>query len=55
MSMTDLQHIGIAALGALLLSAACIGAAVGPARAIETGPSYTLATVSAPISDEAHA
>lgn len=55
MTMTELQHIGIAAFGALLLSAACISAAVGPARAIETGPSYQLAAAPAPISDEAHA
>lgn len=55
MNMTDLRHIGIAALGALLLSTACIGAAVGPARAIEASPSYQLAAASAPISVEARA
>lgn len=32
----DLQRIVTAAVGALVLTTACVGAAVGPARAIET-------------------
>ena len=34
----DLQRIATAAVGALVLTTACVGAAVGPARAAETGP-----------------
>ena len=32
----DLQRILTAAVGALVLTTACVGAAVGPARAAET-------------------
>jgi hypothetical protein len=33
-----IQHTGISIIGALILAATSIGAAVGPARAIETSP-----------------
>ena len=48
----DFQRIATAAAGALVLTAACVGAAVGPARAIETSPAFTLAAA-APASDAA--
>jgi hypothetical protein len=32
----DISRIAAAAVGALVLSTACVGAAVGPARAVET-------------------
>ena len=32
----DLRRIATAAVGALVLTTACVGAAVGPARAAET-------------------
>ena len=48
----DFQRIATAAVGALVLTAACVGAAVGPARAIETSPAFTLAAA-APASDAA--
>ncbi len=35
---TDLQRIATAAVGALVLTTACVSAAVGPARAAETAP-----------------
>lgn len=34
----DLRRIATAAVGALVLSTACVGAAVAPARAVETAP-----------------
>jgi len=34
----DFQRIATAAIGALLLTTACVTAAVGPARAAETAP-----------------
>ena len=34
----DLQRIATAAVGALVLTTACVTAAVGPAHAIETAP-----------------
>ena len=37
-SKTDLQRIATAAVGALVLTTACVSAAVGPARAAETAP-----------------
>ena len=33
----DLTRIATAAVGALVLTTACVGAAVAPARAVETG------------------
>jgi hypothetical protein len=41
----DFNRIATAAVGALVLSTACVGAAVGPARAIETDPSLQIAAV----------
>ena len=46
----ELQRIATAAVGALVLTTACVGAAVAPARAIETAPLYAAA---APASDAA--
>ncbi|HEX8258090.1 MAG TPA: hypothetical protein VF589_10695 [Allosphingosinicella sp.] len=40
---TELQRIAAAALGALILTTACVGAAVGPARAVETAPTQVSA------------
>ncbi len=34
----DLNRIATAAVGALVLTTACVGAAVAPARAVETTP-----------------
>ena len=34
----DIQRIAAAAVGALFLTTAFVGAAVAPARAVETGP-----------------
>lgn len=48
----DLQRIATAAVGALVLSTACVAAAVGPARAIETSPAFAVAAA-APASDAA--
>jgi hypothetical protein len=39
----DINRIATAAVGALLLSTACVGAAVGPARAVETDTTIQLA------------
>ena len=47
----DLQRIATAAVGALVLTTACVGAAVGPARVIETSPAFALA--GAPAQDAA--
>lgn len=44
----DLQQIATAAVGAVILSTACIGAAVGPARAIETDRTIQIAAVPQP-------
>jgi hypothetical protein len=49
----DISRIATAAVGALILSTACVGAAVGPARAIETGSDFQVAEVAA--ADEASA
>ena len=46
----DFQRIATAAIGAIVLSTACIAAAVAPARAIETSPAFAAA---APASDAA--
>lgn len=50
----DINRIVTAAVGALVLSSACIGAAVGPARAVETDTTLQFAQVQAP-SNEARA
>jgi hypothetical protein len=42
----------LAAIGAIILTATSVGAAVGPARAVETAPS---ALVGAPVSGQAQA
>ena len=34
----DVQRIAVAAVGAVILTATAVGAAVGPARALETAP-----------------
>ena len=39
----DFSRIATAAVGALLLSTACVGAAVAPAHAVESGVSVQLA------------
>jgi hypothetical protein len=39
----DINRIATAAVGALVLSTACIGAAVGPARAVETDTTIQVA------------
>lgn len=39
---TELQRIGVAAIGALLLTVVSVGAAVAPARAVETDRSIQL-------------
>ena len=38
----DLQRIAVAAVGALILTTTFVGAAVAPARAIETAPAVSL-------------
>jgi len=43
---TDLQRLVVSALGALTLSATCIGAAVGPARA--AAPASTISQIYQP-------
>ncbi|HEY0627394.1 MAG TPA: hypothetical protein VGD10_11760 [Allosphingosinicella sp.] len=35
---TDLQRFAVAAVGALILTGTAVGAAVGPARAVEKAP-----------------
>ncbi len=41
----DINRIATAAVGALVLSTACVGAAIGPARAIETDTTLQVAAV----------
>lgn len=43
----ELQRIGVAAIGALVLTAASVGAAVAPARAVEMDRSIQVAQASA--------
>lgn len=43
----DLQRIAFSAVGALILSTTVVGAAVGPAYAVETGPAVSYAAVQA--------
>ncbi len=45
LNLTETRTTVAAALMALVLTALSVGAAVGPARAIETGPSYAAASV----------
>jgi hypothetical protein len=47
----ELSRIATAALGALFLTTVSIGAAVGPARAIETAP---VAFAQAPVAEAAN-
>ena len=51
---TDLQRVVTAIVGALVLSTACVGAAVAPARAVETAP-LQIAAHQAQLSGEARA
>ncbi len=39
----DLNRVATAAIGALVLSTACVGAAVAPARAVETDTTIQMA------------
>lgn len=48
----NFQRIATSLAGALLLSTACVSAAVGPARAAETAPN---GQASAPVSDQVRA
>lgn len=48
----DFQRIATAAVGAIVLSTACVAAAVAPARVIETSPIFAVAD-EAPASDSA--
>jgi uncharacterized membrane protein YfbV (UPF0208 family) len=53
--MIDMSRLGqtlMATIGALVLTATAVGAAVGPARAIETAP---ISLVAAPVSGQAQA
>ncbi len=43
----DINRIATAAVGAILLSTACVGAAVAPARAVETDASVQVSVVQA--------
>jgi hypothetical protein len=45
----DFQRIGVSAVAALLLTTVSVGAAVGPARAIEANPVYASAQVPADV------
>lgn len=47
-----LHRIAVAAIGAIILSTTCVGAAVGPARTAETAPSQL---AQAQLSDEVRA
>ena len=55
MATSNFQHIATAALGALVLSTACVTAAVGPARVIEASPVQTYAAAEVQIQDRADA
>jgi hypothetical protein len=53
--MVDMGKLGqtiLATIGAMVLTATAVGAAVGPARAIETAP---ISLVAAPVSGQVHA
>ena len=53
--MVDMSKIGqtmASVVGAMLLTATAVGAAVGPARAVETSP---ISLVAAPVSGQAQA
>lgn len=43
LDIIQVRQTAAAALAALVLTTVSVGAAVGPARAIETGPSYAAA------------
>lgn len=49
---SNIHQTVLAVVGAVILTATSVGAAVGPARAIETAPS---ALVAAPLSGQAQA
>ena len=51
MFTTEVKKIALATVGALILTSASVGAAVGPARVIETTP---VASHIAPAADQAH-
>ena len=51
-NFTNLNRIATAAVGALVLSTACIAAATGPAYAVEHSPVYA-AVNSAPVQAQA--
>lgn len=40
LDLIELKRIAITAVAALMLTSIAVGAAVGPARAIETNPAY---------------
>ena len=48
--MSSINQSMLAAIGAIILTATSVGAAVGPARAVETTP---VALVGAPVSGQA--
>jgi hypothetical protein len=50
--MTNFNQSVLAVIGAIILTATSVGAAVGPARAVETGPA---GLVGAPVSGQADA
>jgi hypothetical protein len=51
---SNINQSVLAAIGAIILTATSVGAAVGPARAIETAPSApTSKLVGAPVSGQA--
>ena len=49
----DFGRIAAAAVGALLLTTVSVGAAVGPARSLETSP-VAVVLVDAPVADRAN-
>jgi hypothetical protein len=51
-TITNISQSLLAAVGAIILTATSVGAAVGPARAVETAPS---GLVAAPVSGQAQA
>ena len=50
---TEFQKIALASVGALILTTASVGAAVGPARILETTP-VAVAHGAAPVADRAN-
>ena len=47
----DINRIATAAVGALVLSTVCVGAAVAPARAVETSTGFEVDAQAAPASE----